>query len=349
MSRIIFIDTSIFEGNNFFEGDRIRQLLKWGKEKKVKILMPIITYNELLSRASKNLDEVETKAKKFRNESRILRNFASYRDFVNNIELEAANKEFKDLLDRHVDVSKIEILDYPVINIGEVFDKYFANLFPFSGGAKKHEFPDAFAILTIEEWCRVNNQKCSLISTDKDLLNYTSDYIADSSSLEHFIDSFIKEEKNKEFIQLAASYYTENEQDLEDQLVKWLRNQLDNDILYYTHFELDVHNFEIQSCKVNISNHFQFISIGKESIVIESKANITYKVEVEIDDENTFWYDSEDKVGNYYDTTFEIISDETVIYFKTEIYIQDDTPVDFEIIEINNDNDLTLPRDSRYY
>lgn len=39
----IFIDTSIFESNNFLESKRIDQILKLGEEKHIQILLPAVT------------------------------------------------------------------------------------------------------------------------------------------------------------------------------------------------------------------------------------------------------------------------------------------------------------------
>jgi hypothetical protein len=341
--RILFIDTSIFEANNFFEGDRIKQILKLASEGTVKILMPIITYYEILNRAGKNIEDATLKIKKLKNESRVIRNLDSVKGILDSIDLTHAMEEFKSLLDNKIKSSKIELLDYPTINIKEVFDSYFNDKFPFSKGAKKNEFPDAFAIITIEKWCEDNGVPCHIISHDKDLINYKSKYISNTSTLELYLDKILKELKTSKLIEGSASYYIDNENKLASEINLWVRNQLDDDSFYYSHFEMDVHYFEIISCETDIPNHFQFVSIENDEIIIEARASIRYEVEVEIDDENTYWYDSEDKVGNYYDTVHKIVSEEAIIYFKSRLVIEHEIPIAIEIIEINNNKKLSIP------
>ncbi len=49
----IYIDTSIFEANNFLERHRINEIFKLAEEKELGIVLPAITYNEVKSRAIK--------------------------------------------------------------------------------------------------------------------------------------------------------------------------------------------------------------------------------------------------------------------------------------------------------
>lgn len=51
----IFLDTSIFFKENFLESKRIKSILKYGKDKKIKVIMPLLTHDEILNRISKNV------------------------------------------------------------------------------------------------------------------------------------------------------------------------------------------------------------------------------------------------------------------------------------------------------
>ena len=57
---IIFIDTSIFESNNFLESDRIKEVYKLAERGEIKVVLPELTYDEILNRISKNIERLCT-------------------------------------------------------------------------------------------------------------------------------------------------------------------------------------------------------------------------------------------------------------------------------------------------
>jgi len=60
----IFIDTSIFESNNFLESKRIKEVYKLAERGDIKVVLPKLTYDEIINRVSKNIDEVDSKIQK---------------------------------------------------------------------------------------------------------------------------------------------------------------------------------------------------------------------------------------------------------------------------------------------
>ena len=345
--RIVFVDTSIFEANNFLEGDRIKQLLSLAEDNRIKILMPIITYHEILSRASKNIEDAASKFKKLRNEARILRTIPSYKDYIATVDQDKANQEFKESFDKQIELSKIEVLDYPTVNLKEIFTSYFTNQFPFSNGSKKHEFPDAFAIVTIENWCVKNNQKCVLLSNDKDIINYSSALIHSTSNLEIYLDWLIQDVANEQeamrkLLLAVTDFYWERKPELQRELNDWLYKQIKNEKLYYSYYELEVHRIDIDRYKSTIMNAYKFIAINNEFVFLDVKATIVYRVQVEIDDKNSFWYDSEDKIGSYRDTEYRIVHEEAIINLEIKVHVEEYEPVFVELWQINEGKDLII-------
>ena len=53
---------------------------------------------------------------------------------------------------------------------GPVIDWYFANKPPFDAPNSKNEFPDAFALLALEDWCSRTEQRIYVVSRDKAVL-----------------------------------------------------------------------------------------------------------------------------------------------------------------------------------
>jgi len=52
--------------------------------------------------------------------------------------------------------------------LDEVLNLYFERKPPFGDGGKRHEFPDAIALLGIEAWCRAGKSGVIVVSTDSD-------------------------------------------------------------------------------------------------------------------------------------------------------------------------------------
>ncbi len=124
---IIFVDTSIFESENFIEGSKLKQLIDLGMKKNVKILIPEITYNEVKARIKKKLKEAKASYDQNYKNCSILRNSDNYEKafssrFVNvEEEYDIIVRKFDEMLSK----GKAEIIPYPALNIGNVFNRYF--------------------------------------------------------------------------------------------------------------------------------------------------------------------------------------------------------------------------------
>jgi hypothetical protein len=68
----------------------------------------------------------------------------------------------KKKLEEFFSLGKVQIINSIDLPCGPIFDRYFSELPPFQGEKedKKHEFPDAFMIASIERWCNENGQRC---------------------------------------------------------------------------------------------------------------------------------------------------------------------------------------------
>jgi hypothetical protein len=119
---------------------------------------------------------------------------------------------------------------------------------------------------------------------------------------------------------------------------------LDDFTPYYTYFETDVHDIKVQENFASLTD-FKIVSVRDDSIQIEAEAKIEYKIEVTVDDENTRWYDDDDKEYKYFETEIQIIEDEQIIpiTFKIDIPLLDeDVPLEIMVDEINRGKSLHL-------
>ena len=342
----IILDTNIFIKENFLDGKRIRQLLKLSEEEKIKIVMTIITVGEVKSRfrtfTRKAVQDLNEFKKKF--ESRVLRNNSVGKKIYDKIVNKDIEKEFNDEFDEILKKSKVIIIDYSDLNIKNVFEKYFKNEFPFGAGDKKNEFPDAFALDLIEKWCVDNKLKCIIFSSDKDFLNFQSEHLEITKDYEDYLDEKLLYYLTQEHrITILNQLFIENSLKIDNAIEEWYRYELDDDSLYYNVVWTEIQDIEITEVTVN-NKSFQIVSIDEESIEIEIEANLTFKVELLVDDEDYSHYDSEDKVTYYYETKVEEVEREVTAKLSVVAYItnKDEYDEEFEIMEINKDEKLVI-------
>jgi len=62
----VYLDTSIFEANNFFEGAKIKSFMRLNDEGHIKIVLPQLTIDEILSRLHSNVKNASAGLTHFR-------------------------------------------------------------------------------------------------------------------------------------------------------------------------------------------------------------------------------------------------------------------------------------------
>jgi len=240
--------------------------------------------------------------------------------------------------------SKVLIIDYSELNIQSVFKKYFKEEYPFNGTDKKSEFPDAFALALIEKWCIEKGIKCKVFSSDKDFLNFKSEYLEITKDYEIYLDEklqyFLTQEHRFSILQ---KLFDKNGLLIDREIEEWYRNKLDDDSLYYSVIWFEIHNIEITDITVNHKD-YQIVAIEDEAIEIEVEVELTFKVELLIDDEDYSHYDNEDKVTYYFETKTEEIERKSTAKISLLAFITDENEFEdeFEVLEVNKDFELKI-------
>ena len=349
----IILDTNIFIKENFLEGKRIREFLKLSEEGKIKVVMTVITVGEVKNRfrifsriAVQNLNEYKNQF-----ESRVLRNNSAGRKIFDRIVNKDIEKEFNDEFDAILLKSKVIIIDYRDLNIGNVFGKYFKNEFPFGGGDKKAEFPDAFALELIEHWCIQNSIKCRIFSSDKDFLKYQSSYFDITKNYDSYLDQklqyYLAEEDR---ISVLNKVFENSSEKIDDEIETWYRYILDDNSLYYSFVWVEIHHVDVTEVKVN-NKKYKIVATNEDSIEIEIEADLTFTVDLTIDDENYSYYDSEDKETHYYETTTEEVKRNVTAKVSAIAYItsKEEYEDELEIIDVNKDKELIIKEEYEDY
>ena len=173
----ILIDTSIYDRNGLRLEKGLLSKLTQFKKSPVNFLMPDVMKNEVKS-------HLQEKIKKSRNALEKSLNDAVDHLFFEGSTLNDAKAKLLDAneVDQLADVrinafienTGAEVIDSgSLVSVSEVLNQYFTNQAPFAEtGNKKCEFPDAIALLAIEEWARNENKKVLAVAKDKDWEKY---------------------------------------------------------------------------------------------------------------------------------------------------------------------------------
>ena len=338
---IIFIDTSIFESNNFLESKRIKEVYKLAERGNIKVILPKLTYDEILNRITKNVEESSQKFKKYRNETRILRNVPSLSKKFEPFESSEINEELKAILEERFSVSKFEIIDYPTLNIEDIFNSYFGKKFPFGSGGKKSEFPDAFALKSVEIWAEENNTKVLAFSKDNDMLNYKSEHLKIIDDFDLYLSNKIKEiesEYHQKRLDEIDDIIQNKSENIQTEIKDWIEDQLDDYSKYYEYSNsYEVHEYSIVEVKTDIED-YNITNVSEDYISVQLRVYVNYKVEIIIDDEDNMFRDYETKEWIFMDTKAVLIDE--IRYIDVDLIFEiepdDDTIYEPEIETFNN-------------
>lgn len=340
---ILFLDTSIWESNNFLESKRIKQLLKLSKDDQIRIVLPKLTYDEILNRIKKNTEDACSKVKKHRNDVRILRNIPELEDRFIEIDKESATEKLQQIFAQTLKDSNVEIIDYPTVNIQQIFSSYFEKKFPFGSKGKKDEFPDAFALVSIEKWASDEDEIVITFAKDNDILGYESDMLKVNENFETYIsDKLIEiDDTNIEFLETS---FSDEESNLKSEVEYWVRNQLDDYSKYYdiSNF-MEIHDIEVLKVGVEFVDR-AITSVEEDFITFQSTTIISYEVLINMDDENYMIKDDDTKSWLSYETRNEILKQEReiVVDFRYDIMPIEEGPGLIAIEIINEEQTLRV-------
>lgn len=317
---IIILDTNIFLKENFLEGSRIKELLRLSEEEYIKIVLTRIIVEETKNNFKKWTKIAVKNYNAFKKpiESRALRNIpagkAVYANLNQNLLSKEFNEEFEDIL---LD-SNVEIIEYSEINIKNVFQSYFQNEYPFAKANKKEEFPDAFSLKLIEKWCEDNSKSVILFSKDQDFLNSDhSEFLSIKDNYEDYL-----EEKLNEILDLRKSVlkilFEGNSDFIDDQVKGYFENELEDISPFVGNTFSEI--YDIQKPNVNIlDKDYKVVAIhNDEEIEIEIFGSVDLAIDITVDDENDYSYDSETKTAFYFDT--KIVTLEGKGKFKASVF-----------------------------
>ncbi|RYE59622.1 MAG: hypothetical protein EOP48_00295 [Sphingobacteriales bacterium] len=353
-NKFIFIDTSIFVEENFLEGSRINTILDLAVHGHLKIVLSIITVNEIKAQFNKRTTIAFEKHNELINDKqkfhiRTLRNNKRGKELIGKLpSLKIISNEFSLELDSRLAASKAIILPYSVIDISGVFGNYFANKPPFGGAEKKHEFPDAFAIIQAEQWAVANKRHLNFLSNDKDFGTLATENLNIVDDYEKFIEERLKEVTEADRLVQLDKLYDIQSLRIDHEITEWVSDQFDDDSLFHdvTNW-LEVLDKAIELVEV-VEKEYELISVNEENMEIDITATVRYKVVIETYDEGTGIYDKEDGIMLYRETTeLDVEQSDLKVSLRISFTILsgEDYDEDYEVLEYNDGKSIKLDPD----
>ncbi|WP_457270038.1 PIN domain-containing protein [Pedobacter sp. UYEF25] len=356
--KTVFIDSSVFIGQNFLHGTVIKTFLNPVYKDYFNIVMPKLTVNEIKANFKRRAERaIEKHGQLINNKSLdehgkkinidILKNSGAARDLIKRMpKLSVLVDEFSKTLDNVLDNADVIILDYPTIDTTQIFDDYFNSRPPFGAADKKSEFPDAFAIAQIEQYGIDEGKDIFVFSEDKDFHSLGSGSLSIVKDYKRFIEELLGVSRSRKLEEIIEK----KGKDLDKYVISWLEDELNDESIYIDIVNyMEIYGITINSTEV-IDRKFEVVGGDKETFEVEAILEIKVDVSVQIDDEDTGIYDSEDKVMLFREQTDMGIQQTVEIPVLMSFYIVDgeDFDEEFEVIEYNKGKSLELERPDYY-
>jgi hypothetical protein len=283
MIQNIFLDTNIFEENNFFHSNDIQGLFYYSRIGLIKLFMTSISKHEIIERMQKRLEEVKEEHNQLINslnkpKSRILKNLIHYESLSKSqIKVSESLRELSRKLDTIIETSKINIIPTNNVDIDEVFNLYYSQKPPFSNRKeKKYEFPDAFIIKSLDEWCKTNKKKMIVVSKDNDFNDYKSSHLyfrKEISNLLQQISSYYDSKQKNQIIPKISKSLESNKNAIltliESELEKYVVLDIDYErVTDYYRLAPTFKEFKITTIKPDYAEVTYIIDVGYSFTVI---------------------------------------------------------------------------------
>jgi hypothetical protein len=196
-SRLVFVDTNIYEGKNFqFLTHSLGGLKSLINDGEVRLLMTDVTKGEVISHIKKKAAAAVSELKSIKKSAMILRNLPTIP--AHGIFSEVSSDEIAQSLisnfETFLDAPDVEFVSIDGVKPSYVFGRYFESLPPFAVGEKEKEFADAFVLKALDDLSAGRGHAIHVISNDKDMLKFAAEHprLICTDSIDAFIDAVNK-------------------------------------------------------------------------------------------------------------------------------------------------------------
>jgi hypothetical protein len=332
----VTLDTSELRQHGYRFSERPLSSLEQLKDFKIQILFSEIIVREVKSHlieeavdAARDLSKSKAEfAKKWRDNSPVEK-------FDEEVVRTAASAKFNGIWDEFSNRIAAHLVEASQIrDLGQLLDRYFDALPPFSKGRKKNEFPDAIALLSIESFAAKYDGYALAVSRDSDWEGYCiqSERLILINDINQCLDAFNQSERSFA-LKLQASLERNRSDEVYNAVLASVTEQVENEGFYAIADSQFTVEAEPDTLKVLDFEHFgepAIIESDAEKIVIQinSLLHCTFGASF-----NFSHYDSVDKdevyMGRGYGVTEDTIDLSLIITLPRSA-----AGVDFSSIEV---------------
>lgn len=292
---IVFIDTCIYKEENYFDPrNRISELGRLASAGHISLVSTEITDREVEMHFK---EEASAPFRDFRKNHKVLKGIKAFEDFFD----KGYRKKVEDMA---VETCRNFRTSAHVYTIGysyckgveAIFEKYFNLEKPFGEGKKRKEFPDAFALQMLEEYCKKNGlREIIVLSNDKDIIKYKNKYLIPTDCKE-YLTKKLAEAKTLELIRKAIEASKDRLcKEVEDYITQELDDTRNYDGLFNTE---EVSDVGIEHCIVDMEDDFSIISEDDGVYIVELHMSCVSEVRCSFFSLDYATYDRED--GKWY-------------------------------------------------
>lgn len=275
-SRLVFLDTNIFESKNFqFNSHSLKAFKKLVDDDEIRLLVTDPTIQEVRQHLRAKSEEAVGEIKKVRRSAMLLRNIPDLPAYGIFEELNAdtvesrLNRNFDEFLRGH----NVELVTVENVSASQVFDMYFKMKAPFANGEKRKEFPDAYVLLALSALSRARGWPIHVITKDKDMFRFSEEHsnLVCSESIDALMDA-INKIISIEPSEFAATAFEK----IRDEAIKRISDSLDDiaiDIVDYGNVDEAV----LEDVK------FRLLELTSSDLISVSAEYCTYNLSFSID------------------------------------------------------------------
>lgn len=292
---IVFIDTCIYKEENYFDPkNRISELGRLASAGHISLISTEITNKEVEMHFK---EEASAPFRDFRNNYKVLKGIKAFNDFFDKGYRKRVEKMAVETCEKFREQSHVYTIDYSYCkDVEAVFEKYFNLEKPFAEGKKRKEFPDAFALQMLEEYCKKNGiAKIIVLSNDKDVTEYKSKFLV-PTDCRKYLTKKLAEAKTLELIKRAIEANKERLcKDIEEYVTEELDDTRNYDGLFNTE---EISDVSVEYCTIEMEDDFSIVSEEKGTYSVELHMSCVSEVRCSFLSLDYAIYDRED--GRWY-------------------------------------------------
>lgn len=283
----VFVDSEALYAARFdVDGGALRRLAELVSRGRIRIVVPEVAAQEYNKKLEERLEESVSSLQSFQNKAGLL-SLAGNSDIsraLGPVDIDALRGAVKARFLEYVEQLNPIRIETPPEALAKILDAYFQGRPPFGNPKKKHEFPDAVILCSVEDWCEQEDLRCYVVSRDGDMKATadTSDHLIHIESLDQLFDLITAEDEKVGALLEAADEF----------LREAIKSRFENAGFHLEDEDGEVYSVAVESVDID---DVRVQDIDEQNILIEVSGTVRFSAEIAYWDMVHAIYDSEDK------------------------------------------------------